>query len=151
MVILISKMLRVPTYGILWHCFPIAVHIFYACYILCKCNQLEIWIHVGKVITLYIYYFSNFPLFRFRAFMHKESLGVTFFFRVSVCVSVCPQILGNSLIFFIRDDSNHSCFWWGDFLVVIIRDYMLYWLGTQRNPKPKVDLSVFWSIDQNIS
>ena len=42
--------------------------------------------------------------------MRKESLGVTFFFRVCVCV--CPQILCNSiwwtlsLIVLIRDDSN---------------------------------------------
>ena len=31
-----------------------------------------------------------------------------------------------------------------------LRCYGLYWPGTQRNLKPKVDMSVFWSIDQNI-
>ena len=32
-------------------------------------------------------------IFRLRAFMRKESLGVTFFFRMYVC----PQILGKSI------------------------------------------------------
>ena len=36
--------------------------------------------------------------------MRKGSLGVTFFFRPSVCPSVCPQILGNS--FFLV---NYNC------------------------------------------
>ena len=40
-------------------------------------------------------------VFRLRAFMRKESLGVTFFFRMYVCSFVrsfvCVQILGNSI------------------------------------------------------
>ena len=36
--------------------------------------------------------------------MRKGSLGVTFFFRPYVCMSVCPQILGNS--FFMV---NYNC------------------------------------------
>ena len=53
--------------------------------------------------------FYLFHFFRLRAFMCKESLGVTFF---SVRVSIRQQILGNSiwwtlcLIVLIRDDSN---------------------------------------------